>query len=227
MHIIGRTLVLKILLLKCSCSSPVGLSDIRSDCLIHRTIWNFSELHSLCWIAFYSSWVIFLCQIRLSNVIGLSDDTETPKFNGTWVSVRGWNSWFKNNGVSDMTSDYPIDRIVRNSPEFRSLFLACLGGKNIKLSDVTSDFPRWDEKILSQRPHFRGFYTYPPPNPFLGLPNSFHSYSLWVELDAKVLWIFELFLPLSNPSLFFAWWILVVVDLVFEGLVCVSLDLEH
>ncbi len=42
-----------------------------------------------------------------------------------------------------------------------------------------------------------------------------------------MLWIFELFLPLSNPSLFFVWWILVVVDLVFEGLVCVSLDLEH
>src|SRR5512139_3800420 len=76
-----------------------------------------------------------------------------------------------------MKSDYPIDRIVRNSPEFRSLSLACLGVKNIGLSDVTSDFPRWDEKILSQLPHFGGFYKYPPPNPFLGLPNSFiHIY---------------------------------------------------
>ncbi len=54
-----------------------------------------------------------------------------------------------------------------------------------------------------------------------------HSHSLWVELGAKVLSIFELFLPFSNPSSFFVWWILVIVDLVFEGLVCVLLDLEH
>jgi hypothetical protein len=144
MHIIGRTLVLKILYLKCSWIYPVGLSDFDQTIRcsdypkFHRTLIS-----------------VFGLSVG-SKKIGLSNDLETPKFNGTWVSVRWWNSCFKNNGISDMTSDSPIDRIVRNSPEFRPLARACLGVKK------TSDYPMSPRKVrggmkrVSPNGHFLG-----------------------------------------------------------------------
>ncbi len=152
MHIIGRTLVLKILYLKCSCFSPVGLSDLdqtircldypkfhrtllsvlglsvgknirlsdmRSDCPIHWTVWNFSERHSVlnCFLSLLS-----VFQIRLSDVIRVSDDTETPKFNGTWVSVR---MKFLPQKLSDCPTWLRTFRHVRQS-EILQKFVLCL-----------------------------------------------------------------------------------------------------
>lgn len=67
----------------------------------------------------------------------------------------------KNIGLSNMKSDCPIDQTTRNFKEFCYLSFACLGAKYIGLSDITSDCLTWDEKILLQRPHFRGSINTP------------------------------------------------------------------
>ena len=198
MHIIDRTLVLKILYLMCSCIFLVKLSDF------DQTIRNFTELCSLSWV-----WVLAKKYRTIRYKFGLSDTSDYLKFLRTSLSVLNcfFSSWVILKSDYPMWSEYPMTQRLRNSMELESLWedkilaskimeypirhrtirsiglskilqnfvlsLACLGVKNIGLSDVTSESPRWDEKILSQQPHFGGIYKYPPPNPFLGLPNSF------------------------------------------------------
>jgi hypothetical protein len=160
----------------------IGLSDIRSDYPIRRTIWNFSKLHSLFWIAFYSFWVSFKSDYpmwseypmiqRLRNSMELESLWEDEILGSKITEYPIWHRTFRLIGLSEILQNFVLS-------------LACLGVKNIGLSDVTSDFPRRDEKILSQRPHFRGFYKYPPPNPFLGLPNSFIHIHFGLSLVLK------------------------------------------
>ena len=111
----------------------IGLSDIRSDYPICWTIWNFSELHSLFWIAFYSFWMSFKSDYpmwseypmtqRLRNSMELESLWEDEILGSKITEYPIWHQTIRSIGLSEIlqnfvlclwpawgskTSDYPM-----------------------------------------------------------------------------------------------------------------------
>ncbi len=171
--------MLKILYLKCSCFIPVGLSDldqtirnftelcplslvwvlakkkyiglsdIRSDYPIHRTIWNFSELHSLFWISFYSSWVNFKSDYPM-----WSEYPMTQRLRNSMELESLWEDEIHDSKITE----YPVwHRTIRSIglSEILQNFILCLW---LAWGSKTSDYP------MSPRTFWGGMKRFPSVN---------------------------------------------------------------